>query len=898
MLAACCLTASAGTFTVGGIKYNVTDSAARHVEVISNTNLYNVTIPATVKCDTTTYTVTAIGEKAFYNSTKIYSITLPETVVSIGASAFYEASNLYDIALPTSLKKINASAFSGCLNLAEINLPDSLEYIGSYAFYGTGLLSVKVPKKVVYIYDRTFYNCKSLQTVALPETLVSIGKQAFRECSSLKDLTIPSAQEICEYAFSDCTSLVDVVLPENLVELGAYAFDKCYDLTSVTFTSKYQNTLSSSTFRYCNKLKEVKLPENLVYMEYYVFDGCSSLEKIDFPKTLYSIGNYAFRNTGLKSLWIPRNVRDLGVNTFADTPIQSVYLPHYVSPSISGIGSSLGSFTFYNTAKHCDLYVPASKIYGYKTNSSWYSSSSTQNWRSIQELKFSAVLNDRKMIVGSTEQLEGTLSPDCLAADSLTWTSSNPAVATVDRYGNVTAIATGSTTISVTLKAYDMAATGSCTVTVNAAPDTNFAVADVSTFAGGTVNVPVEMNNTETITAFQCDVYLPKGLSLAVVEDEYDITFAGRESRTHSLASNIQPDGAIRIVAISSRNAAFTGNSGALFNLPVVIADSIADYQVEIKNICVVDNNNAELRLADMSFKISATNLIMGDANCDTKVSISDATTTVSYILGENPEPFSFAAADVNSDSAISIIDVTGIVDILLGNTASAPAAQIKKVGRRNVAAPEGDRLYIENFSISAGETKEVEVCLANSIPYTAFQCDVYLPEGLNFYEEGGEYFVDLSSRKSRSHSIGGNLQSETGALRVVSFSQKNANFSGNDGALFYLTITASEDMPEGPLEMSIKAISFVSDNGEYDFPECTAAINAATGASLTKADGMSIYAEGNLLHIDSPRTCTVPMTTVDGRTTVLQVAEGSNTFTVGAPGLYIVGRSKVAIKK
>lgn len=873
MLAACCLTASAGSFTVDGIKYNVTDSAARHVEVISNTNLYTVTIPATVKCDTTTYTVTAIGTKAFYQSSKIYSVTLPETIVTIGTSAFREASNLYDIALPTSLKTINLSAFDGCTNLAVINFPDSLEYIGKYAFY----------------------NCKALQTVALPEKLISIGDYAFQKCSSLKDLTIPSAQEICSRAFSDCNLLEEVVLPENLVELGTYAFYQCYNLSKVTFTSKNQNTLQDYTFQYCNMLQEVKLPENLVYINAYVFAGCNSLEKIDFPKTLYSIGNYAFCNTGLKSIWIPRSVRDLGANTFEDTPIQSVYLPHYTSPSIYGMGNSY-SFSFRNTAKHCDLYVPASKIYGYKTNSTWYNTNSSQNWRSIQELKFSAFLNDRKMVVGSTEQLECTLKPDCLAADSLTWTSSNPAVATVDRYGNITAIATGSTTISVTLKAYDMTATGSCTVTVNSAPDTNFAVVDQSVFAGSTVNVPVEMNNNETITAFQCDVYLPNGLSLKMVEDEYDITFAGRESRTHTLSSHMQADGSIRIVALSSKNTPFTGNSGALFNLPIITADTVALYQAEIKNIYVVDNTNEELRLADVDFNILTTSLIIGDANGDKKVSVTDATTTVSYILGENPEPFHFAAADVNSDTVISIVDVTGIVDIVLGVPASAPSAKTKKAALRGVAAPESDYLYINNFSIAAGETKEIEICMANTTPYTAFQCDIYMPEGLSICKEGDEYLIDLSDRKSRTHTIAGNVQPD-GSVRAVAFSSKNANFTGNDGALMILTIAASEDLPEGELEMSIKSISFSSNNVEYDFPDVTATINSATGAALTKAAGMNIYAVGNVLHIDSPRAATVAMTTVDGRTTLLNVAEGNNTFTIATPGLYIVGRTKVAIK-
>ena len=896
MLVACCLTASAGTFIVDGINYNVTDSTARRVEVIANNYAYNVTIPATVQCDTTTYTVASIGYRAFYQTGNLYQVTLPETIETIGVEAF-SYSKLFKINLPSSLRRIESKAFYNCSNLIEAILPDSLEFIGESAFMCSGLLSINIPKKVKYICTNTFYGCEALNTVVLHEELIAIEVSAFQGCKALSNLTMPSAMKIGGSAFRDCVSLEHLVLPENLAELGSYAFNGCTGLISVDFPGTYITELQYDTFGNCSGLKEVKLPEKLVYIQSSVFKDCKSLERIDLPSTLYSIDTDAFKNSGIKSIWLPRNVKDFGSQVFFGTPIESLYVSYYVLPKIKGDPND-SRWTFDWAGHHCDLYVRPGTINNYKNDKSWYDESGYQNWRSIQEMKFSATVNDRKMLVGTTEQLEGSFMPDCLSADSLTWTSSNPAVATVDRSGNVTALAAGSTTISVTIKAYDMSATGSCTVTVNAAPDTNFAVADQTAFAGTTVNVPVEMNNNETITAFQCDVYLPDGLSLTVVEDEYDITFAGRETRTHTLSSRMQADGSIRIVAFSSKNTAFTGNSGALFNLPIILPDNVTSYQVEIKNIYVVDTDNVELRLADVAFNISAVNLVAGDANEDKKVSVADATTTVSYILGENPEPFSFAAADVNSDGAVSIVDVTGIVDIVLGDASSALGInKAPRASLRNVAAPESDRLYINDFSINAGETKDIEICMANSIAYNAFQCDIYLPEGLSFYEEDGEYIVDLTSRKSRTHTIAANIQPD-GALRVVAFSSKNTSFSGNDGALMILPIVASESMPEGALEMSIKAISFVYDNVEYDFPECTATINAASGASLTKADGMSIYAEGNVLHIDSPRACTVPMTTVDGRTTVLQVAEGSNTFTVGAPGLYIVGRTKVAIKK
>ena len=717
MLVACCLTASAGTFIVDGINYNVTDSAARRVEVIANNYAYNVTIPATVQCDTTTYTVASIGFRAFYQTGNLYQVTLPETIEIIGAEAFM-GSKLFKINLPSSLRRIESKAFYQCSNLIEAILPDSLEFIGESAFYSSGLLSINIPKKVKYINTMTFYGCKALNTVVLHEDLIAIEVSAFSGCKALSNLTMPSAMKIGERAFGSCVSLEHLVLPENLAELGSNAFEGCTRLISVDFPGTYITELNDNTFENCISLKEVKLPEKLVYIKACVFKNCYSLEKIYLPSTLNSIGSHAFINSGLKSVWIPRHVINIDGGSFSDTPLQSVYIPHSILPSlrwkITDVG---GGWGFNNTSSHCDLYVRPGMVNTVKSDKSWYDENSDQNWRSIQEMKFSATVNDRKLLVGTTEQLEGSFMPDCLSVDSLTWTSSNPAVATVDRSGNVTALAAGSTIISVTIKAYDMSATGSCTVTVNDAPDTNLAVADQTAFTGTTVNVPVEMNNNETITAFQCDVYLPDGLSLTVVEDEYDITFAGRESRTHSLSSRMQADGSIRIVAFSPKNAAFTGNSGALFNLPIILPDNVTNYQVEIKNIYVVDTDNVELRLADVAFNISAVNLVAGDANEDKKVSVADATTTVSYILGDNPEPFNFAAADVNSDGAVSIVDVTGIVDIVLGDASSAPGVnKAPSASLRNVAALEGDCLYIDDFSINAGETKDIEICMANSI--------------------------------------------------------------------------------------------------------------------------------------------------------------------------------------
>ncbi len=67
--------------------------------------------------------------------------------------------------------------------------------------------------------------------------------------------------------------------------------------------------------------------------------------------------------------------------------------------------------------------------------------------------------------IGATEQLIATITPADASNKSVTWVSSNPNIATVDNTGLVTALANGTTTITV--KTVDGGYTANCTVTVD-----------------------------------------------------------------------------------------------------------------------------------------------------------------------------------------------------------------------------------------------------------------------------------------------------------------------------------------------------------------------------------------------------------------------------------------------
>lgn len=100
------------------------------------------------------------------------------------------------------------------------------------------------------------------------------------------------------------------------------------------------------------------------------------------------------------------------------------------------------------------------------------------------------------------------------------------------------------------------------------------------------------------------------------------------------------------------------------------------------------------------------------------------------------------------------------------------------------------DQLYINDFTISPGETKVVEIMLDNDSAYTNLQADIYLPEGLSIEHEDGEHLFSLTSRKGSDHTIA-NATLSSGAIRIYITSQGLNTFGGNSGALITFNITA-----------------------------------------------------------------------------------------------------------
>jgi len=297
-------------------------------------------------------------------------------------------------------------------------------------------------------------------------------------------------------------------------------------------------------------------------------------------------------------------------------------------------------------------------------------------------------------------------------------------------------------------------------------------VQDTEVFKGSAFTFPVSMTNENGICAFQCDVYLSDGLMLNLNDEgEYDVVLnANRKTSTHSVATSLQPDGAIRVITYSSSNKLFRGNSGELFTLNLTALEGYAEDQtIEIRNIRLSTADEHEYLSAPISAAVTVKSYTPADANGDGQITIVDVVAVVNALMGATTGNFVFDAADMDQNGQITIVDVVAVVNALMGNNAQT-------LGARSILR---SNLHVTDAEVNAGESTTLYVKLDNAQAYTAMQMDMNLPEGLTI--EGVEMVGDAS------HTV---TYNEEG--RIAAYSLANSRFHGGE-ALMAITVKADD---------------------------------------------------------------------------------------------------------
>ena len=387
-----------------------------------------------------------------------------------------------------------------------------------------------------------------------------------------------------------------------------------------------------------------------------------------------------------------------------------------------------------------------------------------------------------EMNEGSSYTLSATVLPSDAYDRSLTWTSSNPRVATVNYNGRVTAVGIGSTIVTATTNdGSNISAACHVTVKSQMANDC-FVIPDTEVLYGESVVIPVRLNNVRSFMAFQTDIFLPQGFKVAKDDNgKYIVTPSSRMTSDHVIMTQDVSNGAVRVICYTPMGSSFTGGSGTdLFYITVTAPeDAGGDYSINLRNSRLTTANYTEVTIPDAGAVLKVKTFIPGDVNNSRTVTVTDIVVTAQYILENNPNPFVFEAADMNGDGIITVTDIMLIVQKIMNPSMyNAPR-------RMSALMTVDDRMSGEDISLMDGETRTVTIALDNTLDYSAFQLDLTLPDGLTASN------FTLTDRAG-SHLLNVNTLGN-GDIRALCYSSTIEMIDGHSGALLTFDVNATE---------------------------------------------------------------------------------------------------------
>lgn len=405
---------SVATGKIDGVEYGPfaggkleTVSFGTLINTIPDNLCMNTTSLQKIELQSVKASLKTIGKNAFKGCTSVEEVTIPQGISTVSNSAFEGCSGLTDVTI--AAKTINAKTFAECTNLKAVKMEEGVTTIQGMAFANTQISAVTIPStlttagttkegtiekgpfagtKIATVHGQTedstevqegatilpetkkipdnlFLGCTSIIDVQIPETVTEIGQKAFKDASGVENVTfavntetgkVKGVEKIGISAFDGCSSLQELVLPETVTEVlqGAFANEGALvkaDMSRAASLKKWDK----ESFKGDTALAEVVLPTagGITAIPDGAFAGCTSLtgENLKIPKNIVTITANAFKESGLKKLYIPNQVTTIGASAFeACKNLEDVH----ISNNISVISQS----TFKNCEKLEKIEIP------------------------------------------------------------------------------------------------------------------------------------------------------------------------------------------------------------------------------------------------------------------------------------------------------------------------------------------------------------------------------------------------------------------------------------------------------------------------------------------------------------------------------------------------------------
>ncbi len=449
--------------------------------------------------------ITTIRSNAFYSCTSLPTITLPNNLTAIGEYTFYGCSKLETVNIGTGISGIPRYSFGNCSVLNNLIIPNNVKSIGDYAFYHCSALanltfednepeeepeaaapqtfddwtstnhsdnstSYKEYAINVTAGDQLSFNYTVDSESGYDYLVVKInGVEVVKVSGSSTDSYVrkfTGAENVILYlsytkdssssSGQDQASVYNIMLNGldheiNSLQLGSNGSNPLFSdcpLNEVYIGRKLSyNTRSNygySPFYRNTSLRSVEITDAETEIYDNEFYGCTNLKTLKIGNGVKTIGKWAFSGcSSLDYFSAGYHVETIGEEAFSDCTGLTNYYSFSILPPVCG-KQALDDINKWD----CTLFVPAESSDEYMAADQWkdFFFVNENDAVLIESIRFNVESLDGK--TGDTFRLTAEILPGNATRKRLEWSSSDPAVATVDAEGTVTFVKEGEATIT------------------------------------------------------------------------------------------------------------------------------------------------------------------------------------------------------------------------------------------------------------------------------------------------------------------------------------------------------------------------------------------------------------------------------------------------------------------